>query len=280
MTAAAPTDPPANPRAGRTMTARELARFLGHLAATGNFALACARAGRARSGLFKRRARDPAFNAECERALTAFRLNSPTPSGQGSSAQRDGVWESSDALLTAPGEIILSHGRKRPPQFRRAAPGQLTQAGIATFLRALAATANVRLAAASVGVAHSSIYARRRRRDPAFAAAMRSALLLGYDLVESALLEAAGRAFDDGGEWHGEGNGEPGDEAADGSERVAARPAIDDRISVDQALQLLRLHRRTARAGWDSARHQVEVATPAEVVTALKRRLKQLGWDQ
>ena len=60
-----------SPRARKKLTPHELARFLRHLAATGNFALACLALGRARSGLHKRRNRDPAFDAECRAILSA-----------------------------------------------------------------------------------------------------------------------------------------------------------------------------------------------------------------
>jgi hypothetical protein len=233
--------------------------FLRQLARTGNFALAADLAGLAKSGLYKRRARDRAFEEACETALAAFR-SSPERGGGPPKAVEG---SNKDYLLTAPGDLVLTRGQSRPAQLRRSPAGRLTEAGIAAFLAKLAATANVRLAARSVGVAASSIY-RRRDVDGQFAEAMREALSMGYRQVEAALVESACRALDpdpDHEEWLEANGGAP------------LEP-----MTFDQAFMLLTLHRRQVRQGWHGFRSEKPgVASDEEVERALKRGLRRFG---
>ena len=108
----------------------------------------------------------------------------------------------------------------------------MTAAAEQAFLRALSASANVRLSAAAAGFAHSSFYARKRKRRP-FAREMRLALKMGWDRLELALLEA-GLA----------------DSHADDQWRHNDPPPVPP-MSADQALQLLHLHNKTVNLGWD-----------------------------
>ena len=248
--------------------------FLRQLSRTGNFALAADLAGLAKSGLYKRRARNPAFAAACESALAAARtaVTSVRPE-RSRGAQPTSVHPeeplsnvetaSRTALITQAGDLVLTRCQSRPAQIRRSPAGRLTQAGIDAFLRALARTANIRLAASSVGVAHSSFY-HRRDADPAFAAAMREALLTGYDRIEAALFESALRAFERDAEheqWL-EANG-----------GAAIEP-----LTWDQAFTLYTLHRRQARDGWHGfGRREERVATPEEAERMLRRALKRMG---
>lgn len=174
-------------RSGKTLSRHELARFLALLAQTGNFNLACHRLGRSRSGLYKRRARDPAFAAECEAALAQFRLD---PSSRSRPAHQEGL-----SLKTTWNSLTLGTYAGRP-QLRRAVSGSLTRSGLDTFLRTLAATGNVRFAAHSVGVKPSSIY-HRRRRDPAFASDMDAAIDTAMAALEMRFIEASGVLHDD-----------------------------------------------------------------------------------
>jgi hypothetical protein len=167
-----------SPRSGKTLSTHELARFLALLAETGNFALACDRLGRAKSGLYKRRARDRAFAAECVAALAQARMGAARPE------------HGRRALKAAWNTLTLSTHAGRP-QLRRAVSGSLTRAGLDTFLKTLAATGNTRFAAHSVGVAPSSLYA-RRRRDPAFARAMDAAIDTAMAALELRVIEASG----------------------------------------------------------------------------------------
>jgi hypothetical protein len=164
--------------------------FLRQLARTGNFALAADFAGLAKSGLYKRRARDPAFADACSAALAAHR-SAPAVAGEGDQPKDGG------GVLTAPGDLAFSRYAGRP-QRRRLPAGRLTGFGIANFFAALANTGNIRLAAASVGVAASSIHA-RRRTDPDFAEQLEAALAIAKTNIECALIQAADRTF--GGDW-------------------------------------------------------------------------------
>ena len=67
-----------SPRSGKSLSPHELVRFIDLLAQTGNFALACERLGRAKSGLYKRRLRDPLFDSECIAALAMARMDLPS----------------------------------------------------------------------------------------------------------------------------------------------------------------------------------------------------------
>ena len=175
----------ASPRAGRKHSATELARFLALLERTGNFALACATLGRAKSGLYKRRTRDPAFAAQCKAAIALF--HSSPGRGGGPLAEEPMV---EGAHRRRDGSLILTTYAARP-QLRRALPRSLTRGRLEAFLRALAATANVRLSARAVGAAPSSFYARARRHS-AFGEAMDRTLKFACTDLEAALLAYAG----------------------------------------------------------------------------------------
>lgn len=213
------------------MSVRELARFFTALADTGNFALACEAVGRAKSGLYKRRARDPVFAADCEAAVAQFRIEHFSPALAGEGDRPKGGREATSALLTNPGALVLSAMGKRP-QLRRSPPGRLTPAGIEAFLKTLAATANIRFSAHSVGVAPSSIH-RRRRVDLAFARAMERALDAAMATLELRLIEDADRTFDP----------DPENEAW----LAAAAEPPAERMSIDQALWFLSMRGRRRR---------------------------------
>ena len=178
--------------------------FLRQLARTGNVALAADPAGLAKSGLYKRRARDQAFAQACDAALAAFRYS---PERGGGPFPAEGMVEGPrrppkaaegpGQLRTALGDLAFSRYAGRP-QRRRMAAGRLTGLGIANFFAALANTGNIRLAAASVGVAASGIHA-RRRTDPGFAQEMEAAFDLAQANINCALMQAADCTF--GGDW-------------------------------------------------------------------------------
>ncbi len=252
----------------RRTSPRQLDLFLRHLARSGNIALAAADSGLARSGLHKRRARSPAFAARWDNALATF-LSSPETGGEGNRPSKPDGKEASSSYLTALGDLTLLDARRhRLPQLRRSPAGRLTPAGLAAFLAALETTANVRLSAATVGVAASSIYA-RRRRDQDFARAMDAALDTGAMHIEAALIEAAALMLDPGGL----------DEAAPGEHPVSPFPDM----TVDGALHLLRFHHpsRRGRVG----RHMVPESslnarsrlTDDEVLEQLIPKLRALG---
>jgi hypothetical protein len=117
-------------------------------------------------------------------------------------------------------------------QLRLAHAGKLTKAAEQAFLRALSATANIRLSAAAAG-ASAAAFNRRQRRNPAFAREMRLALDMGYERLEMALLDA----------------GLP-ESWADDAWRHNDPPPVPP-MTVDQALQLLFLHEKSVRHSWE-----------------------------
>jgi hypothetical protein len=109
----------------------------------------------------------------------------------------------------------------------------MTEAAERRYLAALAASANVRLAAKAAGFAHSSFYA-RRERWVGFRARMGQALQVGYDRLEYVVMERTLQAL----------HGAP-------EEQGWLAAAISDNplppLSFDQAFQTLCLHRNTVR---------------------------------
>ena len=231
-------------RAGKTLTPHELARFLALLAETGNFALACLALGRAKSGLYKRRIRDSFFDSECVAAIAIFRLSSSLAAGRGGGPlAAEPMVEGSGAALKSNGRTLTLTTYAGRPQLRRARPGSLTRGGLETFLGTLAATGNVRFAAASVGVAPSSIYA-RIRTDPAFAAEIAVAKDTARAALEMDLIRATGAFFDGPSPLAGEG---------ESAELTGERGPDEDqpfttRMTVSEAIRLVgRLERSLAR---------------------------------
>lgn len=155
-------------------------------------------------------------------------------------------------------EIGLSSNRKRPVQLRRVTGW--SQARQSRFLDALAGTCNVRLSAETAGVGVTTVYA-RRRTDPHFAARWQEALLLGYERLETALLERALRSV--AAVHPGEG-----DEAV----MIAADAAVaemDFRL-IRFVLEYHRGGKAQQAGGRTAARH---IASEAETNAALLKRL-------
>ena len=133
------------------------------------------------------------------------------------------------------GSWALSHrwrrGDHRPAEVGQAAGaggagGEVDGGRGAGVLCALAATCNIALAAAAVGAAPNA-FARRRKRDPAFAREILLAVAQGYETLDLALLAGLEPYADP--DWRG---GEP--------------PPMPP-MSVDQVLQLMRVHQKEAR---------------------------------
>jgi hypothetical protein len=128
------------------------------------------------------------------------------------------------------GEPVIVRLASGAIQVRRAQAGKLTPAAEQAFLLALAGTCNVALAAASVGAA-ANAFARRAKRDAAFAREVRMALAEGHETLHLALLAGL----------------EPWDEA---DWRCGEPPPIPQ-MTVDQVFQLMRVHQREAQ--WKAA---------------------------
>jgi hypothetical protein len=180
---------PHHRRCGRWYSASEIDRFVQALAETGNMANAAERIGRDVRGLYNRRRRDPVLAARCEAALAAFRC--------GPGAHRGSVAAQTGELRTKGGEwALVRSGPQGGPQLRRVPAGRLTEAGVHLFLRTVEATANLKLAARSVGVSAQAINY-RRKRDLAFDQQVVEALKEGCQRLETQLLESALRGIDD-----------------------------------------------------------------------------------
>jgi hypothetical protein len=145
------------------------------------------------------------------------RKRSPSPGNPGEDRGR---------FRTVGGEVTIVRLKSGKLQVRAAQAGKLTVAAEQAFLCALAATCNIALAAAAVGAAPNA-FARRRKRDPAFAREILLAIAQGYETLDLALLAGLEPYAD--ADWRG---GEP--------------PPMPP-MSVDQVLQLMRVHQKEAR---------------------------------
>mgnify|MGYP001478952089 CR=1 FL=1 len=206
--------------------ALECAAFVEALEQTSNVSLAAAAVGMHRTTFIKRKRLYPAFATRWDAALVA--AQAALKLGGGS---RPPIGK---ALRTSGGEATVAKGRNGKLQIRRALPGRITREAEQEFLRALAASANIRLSAAATGFSWSAFYA-RKLMSPTFAIEMQQALAVGHDRLEMALIQSA---------VHGLGGGE------DSAWRDAA---IEDNpippMTVEQAMQLLHYHRKTVRLG-------------------------------
>ena len=163
-----------------------------------------------------------------------FRAPEPPKEGTAASRRRDFSHASyTAALRTTGGEPTIVRRADGRLQLRLAPPGRMTKAAEQTFFRALAASANIRLAAACAGFAAATFYA-RANRSKAFAREKRLALAMGYDRLEQALLASTLPASreDDASRCEGE--------------LVPIPP-----MTANQALQLLMLHNKEVRLGWE-----------------------------
>lgn len=128
-----------------------------------------------------------------------------------------------------------------------------------TFLDHLAATCNVKDAAAAIGVGQSSVYF-LRRRDPAFAAAWSEALVMGYEMLETRLV---------------------GHALAGGESRILAPgDAEGGAIDVALALRLLTCHRRALNGRPSRRGRPPHVATPEETNAAILKKLRVMEAQQ
>ena len=153
-------------------------------------------------------------------------------------------------------ESVPQHNR--PVQAKAGKPGGWTRAKREAFLVELAASCNIVRAAALVGMGQSGAY-RLRKREPDFAAQWQAALEIGYERLETAL---ARRALETVGEF-------PIEALDERSEPV-------EKMTVDQAIRILTIHRESVRQGQArtrkaQARH---VATQEETDAALIKRIR------
>ena len=159
-----------------------------------------------------------------------------------------------DPLRTAGGEPMVVRTRSGRLQIRPAHKGKLTKAAEQVFLRALSATANIRLSAAAAGASPAAFY-RRRRQCPAFAREFRIALRMGYERLELAAMASAMPES-----W------------ADDSWRQAEPPPMPP-MTPAQALQLLGHHRKKVELGWDKPHLRKRRREPWETYTERLRAM-------
>ncbi|WP_375395246.1 hypothetical protein [uncultured Sphingomonas sp.] len=214
------------PRAFTRAQALQNRVFLAALGRTGNAREAARRTDIAYGTIQHRRRVQPAFAQAWDAALATAQARL----ARGGPARPVAVTSATDPNRTRGGEPVVIRRADGGLQVRRAQPGKLTRACEQAFLRALAATCNVRLAAAAVGTAEAAFY-RRRRRDPGFEREWRLALAEGYERIECALLSGWAIESHERSDWrHNE-------------------PAPIPPMSPAQALQLLYLHQKEARLG-------------------------------
>jgi hypothetical protein len=108
----------------------------------------------------------------------------------------------------------------------------MTKAAEQAFLAALAATCNVRLAAAAAGFTHGAFY-QKAKRDLGFAREWRLALIQGHVRLEAALLAGYEPESHEDDSWrHND-------------------PLPIPSMTVTQATQLLSMHNRSVNDAWD-----------------------------
>jgi len=243
------------PRPFTPLQAHENQAFLDILARTGNARLAAREVGQAHSSFQHRRKAHAEFDRQWEAAAAAaharFHLAGgkrgpeppPTP---------DRIrGRTRDKLRTRGGELMVVRTRSGRLQIRLAHPDKLTRAAEQTFLRALAATANIRLSAAAAGASPAAFY-RRRKHNPAFDREFRIALKIGYDRLEYAAAERTLEAL----------HGDPPVWLA----QSLANPLPP--MSFDQAFQQLCLHRNNVRLDGDrpsGGRPRIKPGLPASL---------------
>lgn len=155
-------------------------------------------------------------------------------------------------------EQVLTTGSNRPVQQQRMDKGW-TPSRRERFLDHVAATCNVRAATEAVGLSQASVYA-LRRRDPAFAAQWRMALLAGYDRLEEMLVSKAIAVLE------GVTVGDPD-------------TVVCGAITIEQAIRLLDRHRSIVKGG-SGHREQRSRATQAETDAMLIARIKAMRGKQ
>lgn len=205
--------------------------FLERFAMSGNVRLAAREAGVKYGTIQHRRRANAAFAQAWEAAAAAVQARLHLAGGR--RGPEASTRRNADPMRTRGGEPIVVRTRTGKLQVRLAHPGKLTKKCEQTFLYALSATANVRLAAAAAGASEAAFY-RRRRQDPAFAREMRLALKMGWERLEMAAVEAALPESHSDDQWR--------------NCDLAPMP----RFTPEQAIQLLCLHDKSVNQGWEA----------------------------
>lgn len=140
------------------------------------------------------------------------------------------------------GEDLVGGGA----QVKRAGHDRWSQAKEKLFFDELAATANVKRAAAAAGVSTNAVYA-RRMKQPLFRAKWEAVLETGRAAIEMKLVEAANKSFD------------PDEIDVEG---------VEPKVSVAEAIRIVQLH------GSKAQKQSVEqMQPPEEEIEAVRERL-------
>ena len=131
------------------------------------------------------------------------------------------------AVASVIGGTTVRRAINRNTKLIRTRGKRWSDAAEATFLCALAASANITAAASAAGFSTTAIY-RRRLRDAGFAARWADAIELGYTRLECLVLETATCTLE-------------------GTPLAADHPMLPTTMA--DALNLLKLHRAQARGG-------------------------------
>lgn len=147
--------------------------------------------------------------------------------GEGPGGAGAGAGAGPGAGAGAGGGRVVRQARNRRTQVIRTSGKRWSDAAELRFLEELAATANVRAAAAAAGFSTTAIY-NRRMRWPGFAAEWDACLEQGYARIEMELVARA----------------------TDSLRREPVTGAAPDKeMTVAEALNLLRLHRASVKGG-------------------------------
>jgi len=149
-----------------------------------------------------------------------------------------------------PGEVIRDYPGGKP-KLIASGVRRWPRASEAVFLDTLATTCNVTRSAAAAGFSCQSAY-RHRRRMPAFAERWREALEIGYERLEQAMLDAAIRSV---------------------SDEEDATEAPLPRMSIGEAMNLLRLHRSSVKEGVQRSGRPPREPSIEDVRASIARRL-------
>ncbi len=224
----------------KTSPARRAA-FLTALGETGNYTIAAEHARVSRAWVTLHKTNDPEFRAACEAAVAGAAARAQARAAAGGDARPSARWGYIDGE-----EMVVRAGNGRRAVVARARLRQWTPRVEARFLEVLAATANVKLACEAAGLSVASAYA-RRNKWPGFGERWKAALETGYVRLEFALLENACNTFEPVIEF---------------TPDLPMPP-----MRIDDALQVLRLHRHAVR-GVGRPLRQLSVLPSIEEVQA------------
>ena len=199
--------------ANKRKVPRWVIAFLRALERCGDVRASAADAGVDHSTAYARRRVNRDFAAAWESALEGFRMRSADEEQQaiealaagrlpGSASARSAESGSSrrgDDILAGAAEAgggeMLTPAAGGGAQIKRRGEGRWSPAKEKRFFAELAATANVKSAAAAAGVSPNAVYA-RRMKQPLFKAQWAAVLETGQAAIEMKLVEAANRSFD------------------------------------------------------------------------------------